>query len=344
MRLKSFHGPTLSEAMRLVREQLGENAIIVATRDDEHGGIRVTAAIEEVQPDVETAASSVAATVAAQANATGSEAIELIAETLLKHQVPNFLAERLLSTATQFANDDPVLALGAAFDTHLTFNSLEPDLLQKPLIFVGPPGVGKSLTLAKFATKATLAKSAVTVISADTDKPGGIEQLAAFTRILKADFLEIEDSHSLRDALALPKGKRAYLIDTPGRNPYLEQDRHDLQQLMRAANGVAVLTLPAGMDGAEAVEMGLEFRNMGATRLMFTRLDMTRRLGSLLRTAYELKMPLCHYSASASVTEPPAPLDPIVLSRLVLHGLTLPGLSAAEAAMPQTIATRTHAL
>ena len=50
MRLKSFHGSSLTEAMRLVREALGENAIIVATRDDDMGGVRVTAAVDESAP------------------------------------------------------------------------------------------------------------------------------------------------------------------------------------------------------------------------------------------------------------------------------------------------------
>ena len=50
MRPKSFHGPSLTDAMRQVREALGEDAIIVATRDDDMGGIRVTAAIDDIEP------------------------------------------------------------------------------------------------------------------------------------------------------------------------------------------------------------------------------------------------------------------------------------------------------
>src|SRR5271156_3068222 len=98
MRLKSFPRSSLSETMRLVREALGENAIIVATRDDEMGGVRVTAAIDEVssQPTEPT-------------EIEGSEAIEIIAEALTRQMVPPHLSERLMASATQFANDDPVL-------------------------------------------------------------------------------------------------------------------------------------------------------------------------------------------------------------------------------------------
>ena len=46
MRLKSFTAKTMKEAMQMVRDELGENAVIVATRE-ESGGVRVTAALEQ---------------------------------------------------------------------------------------------------------------------------------------------------------------------------------------------------------------------------------------------------------------------------------------------------------
>ena len=47
MRLKSFYAKTMTEAMQMVRETLGEDAIIVATREEKGGkAVRVTAAVE----------------------------------------------------------------------------------------------------------------------------------------------------------------------------------------------------------------------------------------------------------------------------------------------------------
>ena len=40
-----------------------------------------------------------------------TEVVEQIAEALARHQTPVPIAERLLATATQFASDDPVLAM-----------------------------------------------------------------------------------------------------------------------------------------------------------------------------------------------------------------------------------------
>src|SRR5262249_10646578 len=147
---------------------------------------------------------------------------------------PPHLAERLMATATQFANDDPVLALGAAFDAHFQFKPVIDDKLEKPLMLVGPPGAGKTLCVAKFATKATLSKRPVTVISTDLERAGGMEQLAAFTRLLKLNLVEIEDSHALRDAIAMQKGSHVF-IDTPGRNPFSEIERQQLRAFIAAA-------------------------------------------------------------------------------------------------------------
>jgi flagellar biosynthesis protein FlhF len=310
MRLKSFHGPSLTEAMRLVREALGDNAIIVATRDDDMGGVRVTAAIDEAPPP----SSHV---IQPQAEPDGSEALEIVAEALTRHQVPTHLADRLMATATQFANDDPVLALGAAFDAHFDFQPITDDNMAKPLMLIGPPGAGKTLTIAKFATKAAMGKKPVTVISTDLERAGGMEQLAAFTRLLKLNLVEIEDAHALKDAITMQKGSQVF-IDTPGRNPFSEIERQQLHAFVTSGGGEATLVMPAGLDSNEAVDMANEFRALGATRLLLTRLDMTKRLGSMLRVAFDARLPLANTCASPKVTEPPQPLNPVTLARLLL--------------------------
>ena len=321
MRLKSFHGNSLTEAMRMVREALGEDAIIVATRDDDAGGVRVTAAIDDVPaPAAIPSTSSSNSTTSNSATLVpddGSAALETIAEALTRHHVPSHLAERLMATATQFANDDPVLALGAAFDTHFQFQPIIEDKADKPIVLIGPPGAGKTLCIAKFATKAALSKRPVTVISTDLERAGGMEQLAAFTRLLKLNLVEIEDAHALHDMVSMQKGSHV-LVDTAGCNPFNDNDRKITHGLVAACGGEATLVLPAGLDASEAVDMAHEFRALGATRMIATRLDLTRRLGSMLRIAYDAHLPFANYTTSGKVTEPPLPFNPVSLARLIL--------------------------
>lgn len=335
MRLKSFHGASLTEAMRLVREALGEDAIIVATRDDETGGVRVTAAIDDTPvPQPVPSASIPRAGVATAPTAPlvpddGSAALETIAEAITRHHVPSHLAERLMATATQFANDDPVLALGAAFDTHFQYQPIIEEKTDKPVIVIGPPGAGKTLCIAKFATKAALSKRPVTVISTDLERAGGMEQLAAFTRLLKLNLVEIEDAHALHDMVNMQKGSHI-LVDTPGCNPFNDQDRKALHSLIAACGGEATLVMPAGLDASEAVDMAHEFRALGAVRLLVTRTEMTRRLGSMLRVAFDAQLPFANYTSSSKVVDAPLPFNPVALARMILPKKAAVEVATAE--------------
>ena len=54
----------------------------------------------------------------------------------------------------------------------------------QPLLLVGPPGAGKTLTVARLATRLVMAGITPMVITADGKRAGATEQLAAFTRLL----------------------------------------------------------------------------------------------------------------------------------------------------------------
>jgi len=311
MRLKSFYGPNVTEAMRLVRETLGDNAIIVATRDDEMGGVRVTAAIDDIAPQPEKISQ-------VTCDDADCEAIETIASALVKHAVSGVLAERLMATATQFANEDPLLSFGAALDMHLKFEPLTLDKPTKPIILIGPPGAGKTLCAAKLATKATMEKRSVAVLCTDIERAGGMAQLEAFTRLLKIDMIEIEDPHALRDAVFMQKPGTLILIDSAGCNPFVEQDRQTLAAIIKASGAQPILVMPADMDASEAIDKIKEFQSLGVSALLPTRLDMTSRLGGLLRLAFETRLPFCNFSASGNVTQAPQPLNPVSLARLIL--------------------------
>lgn len=312
MRLKSFYGATSSEAMRLVREALGDDAIIVATRDDEMGGVRVTAAIEDTSPTPRNTH------LMKKAEDCGSESIETIASAFVSHAIPSAVAERLLATATQYASEDPLLSLGAALDTHFKFEPLPDDLASRVIILIGPPGAGKTLCAAKIATKVAMAQKPVALISTDTERAGGMAQLSAFATLLKTELVEIEDAPALADAVAIQKPGTCIIIDTAGCNPYDEAQKQNLATLIRVSGAMPIIVLPADLDSDVALDMAKAFHLLGAKHLMPTRLDMTKRVGTLLRIAFEARLSLCNFSDTSKVTQPPLPLNPVSLGRMIL--------------------------
>ncbi|MDD3183208.1 MAG: GTPase [Alphaproteobacteria bacterium] len=330
MRLKSFYGATTTDAMRLVREALGDDAIIVATRDDENGGVRVTAAIDEpMSPPQNQALRQVAET-------TDSQSIEVIAKALIEHRIPSTLSEKIMATATQYAQDDLLLSIGAALDTHFKFDPIPEDCERRRIILIGPPGAGKTMCAAKLATKATMQKKSIAIISTDTERAGGMAQLDAFARLLKTEMIEIEDSHALHDAISMQKAESFVIIDTAGCNPFNKGEINNLASMIKASGAEPVLVLPADLDSTTSLEMAKEFQLLGARALLPTRIDIARRLGAMLSTAYEANLRLCNFSASSKVTEAPQPLNPVSLARLLL-----PNKQEQE---QQQKATGTHSL
>lgn len=322
MRLKSFHAKTMSDAMRMVRQSLGDDAIIVATREEEGGGVRVTAAVEEDDlPPAPSSGGSRGGRGKAPAKPVEPEIDvgEMVADALQRHGVPAALAEQLIDAASGLDTEDPRLALGSALDSFFTFNPL-PDGRSpvKPLALVGPPGSGKTLVAAKLAARAVFRKCSVGVITTDTVRAGGVDQLAAFTRLMKLKLATVEDPDALAGAFEVHRRTDLVLVDTAGRNPFDADDMQDLRAMLSAGEVEPVLVLPAGLDAMEAADMALAFKAVGVRRMLVTRLDMTRRLGSVLAIAARARLSFCDASVSSKVAEGLTALNPLALARMMI--------------------------
>ena len=318
MRLKSFIAKTAAEAMAEVRRTLGEDAVIVATREED-GVVRVTAALDTMPlPFAPAAPLSQNAAALDADNPEGEDAIEQVMRALEKHALPRELIVRLTDTLHAFDLEQPVLALGAAFDSVFSFSPLPEGRNTRPLMLVGPPGAGKTLSIAKIATRLALKGQPVSVITMDTERAGGIEQLAAFTRLLNVDLIEVEDAGALQDALTVQRDAVQILVDTAGQNPFDPQALGNLGRLIKTTNAEAVCVLPAGFDIDESGEIAAAFQAAGATRLLATRLDVARRYGGILSAAWRGRLKFCDVGASSSVTSPLSPLNPLSLARLLL--------------------------
>jgi flagellar biosynthesis protein FlhF len=311
MRLKTFIAPTVAEAMARVRLELGDDAVIVATEKPARGAARIVAAIEpaEAPPPRSDAAPAARPDPAP----VGGDAI---LAALVRHGVPEALRARLVAAA---GGDEAALAHALAGT--LQFANLARRRGNAPIVLLGPHGAGKTSTAGKLAALGRLDGRAVRLISCDTWRAAGADQLGTYAAALGARFDIAADAGALAALLpvtAASDERALTIIDTPGLDPFAASDRAVGGELVRAAAGDAVLVLPAGLDPAESAELALAFAGLGCMRLVATRLDATRRLGGALAAAHEAALALAGGGHSPRIADGLAPLDAASLAQRLL--------------------------
>ncbi len=317
----------------MVRDTLGEDAVIVATREEKGGkAVRLTAAIDPADyddrnygaPAFETHgrnAPSAAETWLQYDDEEDESAVaEEITDAMLRHAVPEDVTDQILSCATVIGFEQPGTAMVASIEHLFHFTPLPSKPSKKPLLFSGPPGAGKTLAVAKAAARGAMNGLKVGVISTDTMRAGGLEQLAAFTKLLQIDLHRAASPQELRDQIAKLKGCDQILIDTSGTNPFEAESVKTLAKFIGAADMTPYLVMPAGMDAEESGEIGRVFATIGAHTLIPSRIDIARRLGGLLSAAHHGGMSFADGSNTPKVADGFISLNPQSLSRLFMPG------------------------
>jgi flagellar biosynthesis protein FlhF len=283
MRLKLYRASSVAEAMAQVRTELGAEALILTTRRVA-GGVEVTAALEpESTPPVPLDPTRAVA--------------------LAWHGVPTSLAQRMAAGPLAFA-------LSAA----LRFERLPLASGSKPLLLAGPPGAGKTLTTARLATRLSMSGVNPVVITADGQRAGATEQLAAFTRLLRITLLVASNPVTLARALARRQEAEPVLIDAAGADVFDRSQAEELAAIAAVTGAKLALVLPAGLDPAEAAEVAAAYRELGASVLIATRLDIARRLGGIVAAA-GVGLALTEAGTGPGVADGLTPLTPDLLAR-----------------------------
>jgi flagellar biosynthesis protein FlhF len=330
MRLKSFYAKTMTEAMQMVRDTLGEDAVIVATQEQAGGkSVHVTAAIDpssydnsfELGRDQDTggyAAAPKADWLQYDEEQDTSAVEEEITDALLRHSVPEDVMDHILSCATVIGLDNSGISLIAAIEHLFNFRPLVNAPKNKPLMMIGPPGSGKTLMTAKIATRGVMDDLSVGVISTDTMRAGGIEQLMAFTSVLGTDLVQCTDPADLPYILEDMQGYDQIVIDTAGLNPFDKDDIRSMAKMIGSADLHPYLVLAAGADSEESGEIARACATIGANGLIPTRIDIARRMGGVLAAAHTGGLTFADLSATPQVADGLNEITPQSLANLLM--------------------------
>lgn len=342
MRLKTFYAKTMTEAMNMVRDALGEDAIIVATREEQGGRrVRVTAAVDDMEAGDVLADKAIHFEFGKYLKSTSEASIEkpspqkhdwlaydeeeenggvaeTLSEVLLRHAASTEVMDTIVTAAMLVGGEDPRRVLAQSLASLFKFTSGLGE--QRPLILVGSPGGGKTLATAKIAAQWAMRGEKVCVITTDGVRAGAIEQLKAFTRIMNTPLHAVKTPSEMVATInaARADGATRIIIDTGGGNPFDPEDMRTLTKFLQALPMDAALVLPGGIDADESAEIARIYAILGVSVILPSRLDIARRLGGVLAAAHKGGMSFALASTSAGVADGMVKLTPMILADILM--------------------------
>ena len=201
------------------------------------------------------------------------------------------------------------------------------------LALVGPPGAGKTATLAKLAVRygLPLRKPAV-LISVDNLRVGASEQLRWYASLLGMGFHVVETGRALAQTIEEYRHKGAILIDTPGLSFHDLKGGSDIADYLARNHDIRKhLVLPASMRASEMKRYSIAYDIFRPSHLIFTRLDETAALGPVLGETVRSGRPVSFLGTGQRVPEDLEPATKAALIGAFLAQQTAGSVLAAAA-------------
>lgn len=341
MQLRTFLAKDMKEALAEVRSTMGPEAVIVASQSAKGGGVMVRAALEEPElplelpqetavPDSHPEADDIDALFhdsmirrlrekkSALPGRRKFDRTEMLAA-FAKHRLPESLGHSLAEAAAKTGLTDMTLALAAAIDGRMTSAPID-FANAKAILLAGPNGAGKTAIAAKIGAHARLAGRPVRLVAHDVTGAGAVARLKDFADHLDAQIVTAESSLILAAVVgnAIREGALA-VIDTAGFDPRQPKSAAAFGALAKIEGVEIIGVVSALTDSEEAAEIAAALAKLGATRLVITAADMTRRMGTLASAAMTPELAVGFVTRSPYVAGELETLTPLALARLLVE-------------------------
>ena len=141
------------------------------------------------------------------------------------------------------------------------------------------------------------------LISTDTVRVGGSEQLAAYARILGVGFQAVQSPAALGQILDEFRNK-VVLIDTPGYGPNDLDEARELADFLAGERQVEVqLVMPAVLRASAAWRVYERYPMFKPAKLLFTHVDDSAAPGEILELAFRACLPISYLSHGLNIPD-----------------------------------------
>jgi len=180
---------------------------------------------------------------------------------------------------------------------------------RKIIMMVGPTGVGKTTTISKLAARYAYKLGQnykVGIVTLDSFRVGAIEQLQAYTNIMRLPLEVVKKPEGLSEALLRLKDCNYIFIDTAGSSQY-DVDKIELinkyQKKVDELSIEKILVLPANVKYSDLLEIYNNYSRLNIDYLTFTKLDETKSFGNLISFAHKTKKSITYFSVGQNVPD-----------------------------------------
>ena len=340
MKIKSFIAPTMQEALKNVKKEMGDSPLILEARDIEEGDIKsvagqklveIVAAENLIEQDISKELenndrSSVFPNAGRDLENDLPETTKALSDRLSAQQVEEEHAEIL---TREILCDLGKEGFGKMDLQHqmirerfiskikIPASDLANGKTHKAMAFVGGSGVGKTTAISKLALNAK-AHSDKDILLIKT-KDDADEKLCKLAEVIGATVWVVTTRQELRMIIDEFKSTSLIFIDTPGINHLNDVELLGLKEyIYNIPNLETHLVVSATTRFVDVINTVKNYAVIPVQRLLFTKVDETDIYGTLFSVAMATKIPLSYITDGQEMQRNVRPVTGSMIAEMIL--------------------------